>query len=189
MKKLIATFALCIGSAAFAQSEPSEQPSQNQVPGSGARIQTGVDATDVGRGINGATKEAEKVPGVDNTFKKAHSLNIKGTVKKAGNDSVDLTRKYLPDAKLEVKPQTVVMLDGKKVRADQLPEGAEVNARFQLSGDDIVAVELRAKSPKGEKATGGSGTTDAAKDEAKKASDKADQTSDDMKKEVDDATH
>lgn len=190
MKKLITTFALCVGSAAFAQSAPAEQPSQNQIPSSGARIQTGVDASEVGRGINGATKEASKVPGVDNTFKKAHSLNIKGTVKEADDDSVKLSRKDLPDAELDVKPQTVVKLDGKTVRADQLPEGAEVHARFQLSGDNAVAVELRATSPKGAaKATGGSGTTDAVKDSAKKAGDKVEQTGEDLKQDADDAVH
>lgn len=193
MKKLITTFALCIGSAAFAQSAPSETPSENQIPSSGGRVSTGVDASQVGRGLNGATKEASKVPGVDNTFKKAHSLNIKGTIKEADNDSVNLARKDLPDAELDVKPQTVVKLDGKQVRADQLPEGAEVNARFQLSGDNAVAVELRATSPKGSKGTGGSGTTDEVKKDAKKASDKAsdkaEQTSEDVKQGVDDATH
>ncbi|NTX02698.1 hypothetical protein [Myxococcus sp. CA040A] len=189
MKKLITTFALCLGSAAFAQSEPAEQPSQNQIPSSGARVQTGVDASDVGRGINGATKEASKVPGVDNTFKKAHSLNIKGTVKESDDDSVKLSRKDLPDAELDVKPQTVVKLDGKTVRADQLPEGADVHARFQLSGDNAVAVELRATSPKGAKGTGGSGTTDAAKKNAEKAGDQVEQTGDELKQDVDDTVH
>ncbi|MCP3059027.1 hypothetical protein LXT21_09610 [Myxococcus sp. K38C18041901] len=185
MKKLIATFAVCLGTAAFAQSAPA--PSQTQIPSSGTRVDTGVNATDVGRGLNGATREASNAQAQENLFKKEHALSLKGTVKKAHNDSVDLTRKDLPDAKLDVKAQTVVMLDGKKVRADEIPEGSEVRARFQLDGDDAVAVELRATSPK--KGTGGSGAVDTVKKDAKKAGDKVEQAGDDVKQDVDDAVH
>ncbi|MCY1000287.1 hypothetical protein OWM54_24405 [Myxococcus sp. MISCRS1] len=184
MKKLIATFAMCLGTAAFAQSAPA--PSQTQIPSPSTRVDTGVNATDVGRGISGATREASNAQAQDNLFKKEHSLSLKGTLKKADDDSVNLTRKDLPDAELDVKAQTVVMLDGKKVRADQIPEGSEVRARFQLDGDNAVAVELRATSPKG---TGGSGAVDTMKKDAKKAGDKVEEAGEDVKQDVDDAVH
>ncbi|WP_338863094.1 hypothetical protein [Myxococcus stipitatus] len=180
MKTLITTLALCLGTAAFAQSEPEKAPSQTQVPGPNTRVHTGVNAADVGRGINGGKKEAEKAPGHDNTYNKKDALSLRGTVKDADDNSIHLTRKDLPDAKLEVKDQTAVLLDGKKVRADQLPEGANVKARFQLDGDNIIAVDVRATSPKGAKGTGGSG----------KDTKKDTQSSDDgSKKDLNDGTH
>ncbi|QSQ12456.1 hypothetical protein [Myxococcus landrumensis] len=179
MKTLITTLALCLGTAALAQSEPEKAPSQTQVPGPSTRVHTGVNAADVGRGINGGKKEAEKVPGHDNTYNKKDALSLKGTLKEADDDSVSMTRKNLPDAKLEVKDQTVVLLDGKKVRADEIPEGSELKVRFQLDGDNIVAVEVRATSPKG---TGGSGK-DTKKDKDAKPVDE------DVKKDLNDGTH
>ncbi|AKF84102.1 hypothetical protein SAMN05443572_112269 [Myxococcus fulvus] len=187
MKKLIATFAVCLGTAAFAQSAPAQPaPSQTQIPSPSTRVDTGVNATDVGRGINGATREASNAQAQENLFNKKHSLSLKGTLKKADDDSVNLTRKDLPDAELDVKAQTVVMLDGKKARVEEIPEGSEVRASFQLDGDNAVAVELRATSPKG---TGGSGAVDTMKKDAKKAGDKVEEAGEDVKQDVDDAVH
>ncbi|WP_426755575.1 hypothetical protein [Myxococcus sp. Y35] len=162
MKKLIATLALCVGSAAFAQQQ--EQPSKTQVPRPGTEKSTGVDATEVGPAIG---KAARDVTGggttKEGTFKLDKALSLQGTLKDADDDSVNLSRPGLPDAELDVRKETVLMLDGQKIsKADQIPEGATVRARFQLEGDDSVAVELRATSPKGtqkqQQGTGGAGT-------------------------------
>jgi len=151
MKKLIATLALGLGTAAFAQSAQQEPPSQTQVPSSEQRVGTGVDASQVGRGINGGTKEAAAVDGKSDPYQKAHAMDLKGKVTKVDSDDITIARKDLPDAELDVKPRTEVTLDGKKVRADQIPEGSEVRAKFQLDGDSPIAVELKATSPKEKK--------------------------------------
>ncbi|MCP3104785.1 hypothetical protein LZ198_38565 [Myxococcus sp. K15C18031901] len=153
MKKLIATLALGLGTAAFAQSAQQEPPppSQSQVPKAEQRVGTGVDASEVGRGLNGGAKEAAAVNGQNDPYQKRHALDIQGKVTKADKDKVTIARTDLPDAKLDVKAQTAVTLDGKKIRADQIPEGSAVRAKFQLDGDDPIAVELKATSPKEKK--------------------------------------
>jgi hypothetical protein len=50
-----------------------------------------------------------------------------------------------------VRDQTTVLLDGKKVAVGDIPEGAQVRASFQIDGDDAVALEIKATSPKGTK--------------------------------------
>jgi hypothetical protein len=85
------------------------------------------------------------------TFKKDKAFTATGTLKNTGGGGVTLVRPGLPDANLDVRPQTLVMLDGKKVDSSAIPEGSQVRARFQLEGEEIVAVELNATSPKGVK--------------------------------------
>jgi hypothetical protein len=203
MKKLIATLALCLGTAAFAQDAAQQQPSKNQFPGEKTekKLDTGIDATEVGPGIG---KAAKKVTGVqtedEGTFKMEHALNLRGTLKDATADGVSLARQGLPDADLDVRDNTKLFLDGKKVeKTDMIPEGAQVRAKFQLEGQEVVALELRATSPKGAKkdmkkaekkeepATGGSGAQELEKD-AEKAADKtgkkAEELKDDANKEL-----
>lgn len=199
MKKLIATLALCMGTAAFAQQTP-EAPSQKQVPAPEVekKLDTGLDATEVGPGIG---KTAKKVVGAqtedEGTFKMDKALSLQGTMKDATADGVSLARAGLPDADLDVRDKTVLMLDGKKVeKTDQIPEGAQVRAKFQLEGQEVVALELRATSPKGAKkdmkkaekkepGTGGSGTQEL-KDDAQKAADKTEAKGEEMKQDAKD---
>ncbi|WP_246357298.1 hypothetical protein [Pyxidicoccus fallax] len=194
MKKFIATLALCVGTAAFAQgAEQKKPPSESQVPGPDVekRLDTGIDATEVGPGIGGAAKDAVGIQTEDEgTFKKEHAMNLRGTLKDATADGVSIARPGLPDADLDVRDKTVLMLDGKKVsKTDEIPEGSQVRAKFQLEGQEVVAVELRATSPKGAKkdvkkqGTGGSGTEEL-KEDAKKAEQKTEQKADEVKDEA-----
>ncbi|MFP2911507.1 hypothetical protein ACLESD_42075 [Pyxidicoccus sp. 3LFB2] len=192
MKKLIATLALCMGTAAFAQDAKPEQPSKKQIPAPEVekKLDTGVDATEVGPGIGNTAKKVVGAQTEDEgTFKMEHAMNLKGTMKDATADGVSIARPGLPVADLDVRDKTVLMLDGKKIeKTDQIPEGAQVRAKFQLEGQEVVALELRATSPKGVKkdakkadpATGGSGTQEL-KDDAKKAEDKTEQKAQEMK--------
>ncbi len=82
------------------------------------------------------------------TFKKDKSFSASGTLKNTGGGGVTLVRQGLPDANLDVRQETLVLLDGKKVDSSDIPEGSQVRARFQLEGEEIVAVELKATSPK-----------------------------------------
>jgi len=162
MKKLIATLALCVGSAAFAQQR--EQPSKTQLPRPGTEKSTGVDATDVGPAIGEAARDVTGTQrGDKGTFNLDKAMSLQGTLKEADHDSVKLSRTGLPDAELDVRGRTVLMLDGKKIsRPEEIPEGSAVRARFQLEGDDAVAVEVHATSPQGagkrQPGTGGAGT-------------------------------
>lgn len=87
------------------------------------------------------------------TFKKDKAFSANGTLKNTGGGGVTLVRPGLPDANLDVRQETIVMLDGKKVDSSAIPEGSAVRARFQLEGEEIVAVEINATSPKGVKVT------------------------------------
>jgi hypothetical protein len=172
MKKLIAALALCVGTAAFAENvnqngkvQETQQAQENkkrdatqvftQQPGDSIReaqrdAEEGVDATQVGPKIG---KTAKDVTGIqtenEGTFKTAQAFTMKGTIKDKTLEGVTIERPGLPAADLDIRDKTLVWLDGKKVKADALPEGAQVRAKFQLEGQDIVAVELRATSAKG----------------------------------------
>ena len=101
-----------------------------------------------GRAVN---KTADAV-GIDRaqegTFTASKAFSARGTLKNTGGGAVTIVREGLPDADLDVRPETIVMLDGKKVESSSIPEGAQVRAKFQLEGGEAVAVELNATSPK-----------------------------------------
>ncbi|NBD09955.1 MULTISPECIES: hypothetical protein [Corallococcus] len=161
MKKLIVATVLCLGTAAFAQ-ERTGTP-QNPAPTAPSAQQyngpsTGVEAQQVGPAIGDAAKSAvgadtskDKADAANKTgvWKMKDAYSLSGTVKKPEKGDITITRTdTLPEVKLEVRDATVVTLDGKTVKANELPEGASVRAKFQLQGDDSVALELRASSPK-----------------------------------------
>jgi hypothetical protein len=168
MKKLIAALAVCVGTVAFAEDtnhkvEKAQQAQQEkkrdatqvftQKPGDSIKesqrdAEEGIDATQVGPKIS---KTAKDVTGVqtesEGTFKTAQAFNMKGTLKDVTLEGVTIERPGLPAADLDIRDKTAVWLDGKKVKGvKEIPEGAQVRAKFQLEGQDIVAVELRATS-------------------------------------------
>ncbi|WP_257451198.1 hypothetical protein [Archangium lipolyticum] len=159
MKKLLAALAFTLGTAAFAQADTQQntQAQQEQKSNEGRKLSTGIEATEVLPGTSGAqankgtqelTQDQQKA-----LMNKAHAFNVNGTLKDAERDEVTLSRQNLnlPDVELDVRDQTQVMLDGKKVAVGDIPEGAQVRARFQMHGDNAVALELNATSPKGVK--------------------------------------
>ncbi len=188
MKKLITALAICVGTAAFANDMDSkvqkEQEAQQakkrdatqvftQKPGDSIKesqrdAEEGIDATQVGPKIS---KKAKDVTGIqtesEGTFKAAQAFTLTGTLKDKTMEGVTIERNGLPAADLDIRDKTALWLDGKKVNKDAIPEGAQVRAKFQLEGQDIVAVELRATSAKAKlpapktmknDATGGSGS-------------------------------
>ncbi|MDY7230016.1 hypothetical protein [Hyalangium rubrum] len=188
MKKLIAALAICAGTVAFANETPDKvQKAQQeqaekkrdatqvftQKPGDSIKeskrdAEEGVDATRVGPAIGKAAKDVTGVQTEsEGTFKVGQAFNMRGTLKDTTMEGVTIERPGLPAADLDIRDKTAVWLDGKKVKVNAIPEGAQVRAKFQLEGQDIVAVELRATSPKTKvpaakpvdtDATGGSGT-------------------------------
>jgi len=168
MKKLIAALAICVGTAAFAnetedkaqkaqreQSEKKRDATQvfTQKPGDSIKeskrdAEEGWDATEVGPKIGQAAKDSVGIQTEsEGTFKVAQAFSMNGKLKDATLEGVSIERPGLPVADLDVRDKTAVWLDGKKVKGvDAIPEGAQVRAKFQLEGQDIVAVELRATS-------------------------------------------
>jgi len=233
MKKLIAALAICVGTAAFAndtttndkaqktqqsQQEKKRDASQvfTQKPGDSIKesqrdAEEGMDATQVGPKISKTAKDTTGIQTEsEGTFKAAQAFTMKGTLKDKTAEGVTIERPGLPAADLDIRDKTVLWLDGKKVDKDALPEGAQVRAKFQLEGQDIVAVELRATSAKAipskkpakpmkedtlnNDGTGGSGTLredthelgsdvkSGAKDTKEDVKEEADETRDDVNK-------
>ncbi len=159
MKKLLAAVVLTLSTAALAQTDAAQntQAQEQQKKNEPARIETGLDATEVAPAVKGAVQDVGAAVGLDTqkdgTFKTDKSFSLNGTLKGEAMGGITIARQGLPDADLDVRDQTKVMLDGKKVAVGDLPEGAQVRAKFQLEGEQPVAVEINAKSPKGTKKT------------------------------------
>ncbi len=160
MKKLLAALVLSLGTAAVAQQDNPQntQAQQEQKRNEKSRVQTGIDASEVKPGATTGVDATEVGPGVrdvagidtakEGTFKREHAFDVRGTMKGAALDGITLARQGLPDADLDVRKQTKVTLDGKPVEVGAIPEGAPVRAKFQLEGQEPVAVEISATSPK-----------------------------------------
>lgn len=183
---------------------------QVQAQAEGKQVdEEGIEATDVGGQLKENSKEwarqaglvGDKDPKQKAMWKQTkQAFNVNGTVKGKPGGEVELTRQGLPDVKLDIRDETVVMLDGKKIEARYLPEGSQVRASFQLDGDDPVALKITARSSKGAKGVGGSGLEEQedkgligaeevgpkAKDAAKDVGDAVENTAEDAKDAVDD---
>lgn len=158
MKKLLTALVLTLSSAALAQTaapqntQAEEQNKKNDT----SRIETGVEATDVLPDLSGAKAQKQDEKPTDAALmNKTHAFKVNGILKGSAMGDITLSRQdlKLPDVDLDVRDQTKVMLDGKKVAVGDIPEGAQVRASFQIDGDDAVAVEINATSPKGTKKT------------------------------------
>lgn len=116
----------------------------------GTEVEKGWDKTkeSVGMGGSGAADQKAAMLSNEPTF------NISGEIEEARGGSISVQRPALPPAKLDVKDFTKITLDGKPVEAKYLPRGARIQARFQLDGDDPVALSIQARSAG---AVGGSG--------------------------------
>lgn len=149
MKKLLAALVLTLSTAALAQSDVNSKAQRENERNDTSRIKTGIDSTEVLPSLSGAKQEAKEAD--INLMNKAHAFNVNGIVTKASSGELTLSRQNekLPDVKLDVRDQTQVMLDGKKVAVNDIPEGAQVRASFQLDGDNPVALNVHATSPKG----------------------------------------
>lgn len=160
MKKLLAALVLTLSTAALAQSDVNSKAQQETQRNDTSRMKTGIDSTEVLPGLSGskaskeqkAEEKAQKAEYEANLMKnKGHAFNVNGIVTKASGGEITLSRQdeKLPDVKLDVRDQTQVMLDGKKVPLVNIPEGAQVRASFQLDEDKPVALHVTATSPKG----------------------------------------
>jgi hypothetical protein len=153
MKRLIICVAALASFAAFAHDDNQKAIDATEV---GPRVEkksteAKKDATDVAGEMKGNAKEWGRQAGMateeQGTFRRDAAFDLQGTAKKLTLGKFTIARQGLPAATLTVRDETVVMLDGKRVNAKEIPEGAPVRAKFQLEGNATVAVELDAQSP------------------------------------------
>ena len=103
------------------------------------------------RGTDGSTTSAQKAPSAQEL---SQAFELRGTVKSPSAAFLTVERPGLPNASLSVRDRTQVTLDGKPAEVKDLPKGAQVRAKFQLEGEEPVALRIEARSTA---ATGGSG--------------------------------
>lgn len=147
MKRVLMAGILALSGVALAEGTSSKKKGvdASQV---GSEVEKGWDKTkeSVGMGGSGAVDQKAAMLSNEPTF------NISGEVAEAKGGSISVQRTALPPAKLDVKDFTRITLDGKPVEAKYIPRGARIQARFQLDGDNPVALSIQARS-----AVGGSG--------------------------------
>jgi hypothetical protein len=73
------------------------------------------------------------------------NFDVEGKISKVGRDSITLTREDLPAATLKVSKETKIELDGNAASINQLRQGQDVKASFNLEGDKPLAVEIKAE--------------------------------------------
>jgi hypothetical protein len=102
------------------------------------------------RGADRAQAEAQARTGDPKADKKhplfegKNNFDVKGKVQHASNDKITIQRDDLPEVTLHVSPNTKVEVDGKHSSAQQLKQGQDVRASFNLRGDKPEAVEIKA---------------------------------------------
>ncbi len=70
---------------------------------------------------------------------------LRGQLKsKVTGEGLTIRRTGLADATLDLRERTRIVLDGKQVAASALPEGVEIRAKFQLEGEEAVALQVDA---------------------------------------------
>ena len=150
MKKLLTAVMLFAAPAAFAQTDASDVESKMK--------ENAQKVENAARGGTKQEREQKKLKEQAMFEKGSEAFEVDGTVRKVERNKITLSRKDLPDVKLEIEDQTKIQVDGQQVTAGQLKDrlrmGDQVQARFQLDGDEPVALELKAQKSQG---VGGSG--------------------------------
>jgi hypothetical protein len=73
------------------------------------------------------------------------NFDVDGKIQKVSANSITIQRDDLPPATLSVSHGTKIELDGNQVSAQQLKQGEDVKASFNLNKDKAEAVEIKAK--------------------------------------------
>lgn len=170
MKKILAAAMVFVGGAAFAQVDATEVDDAAKEMGQTTK-----------ENVKELGKQAGMVTADQGTFKEAKAFKIKGEIKQGGRGEITLARQGLPDAVLDIRGETKIFVDGKKAEADMLKEGMKIDAKFQLEGEESVAVHVHAKSPK--RGMGGAGEA------GMKADDKAEKKMHEGKQEMKEGAH
>jgi hypothetical protein len=130
MKKLLTALLVCTGSLALAQGS-GQGAQQQQYPRQQQQQQQGQ-------------------MGSKGLFNPQQAYEIQGTLAEPEGGELAIARSNLPRVDLDVRDETRFLLDGRQVEQEQLQPGMPVRARFQIDGDELVAVEIRATSQQGQ---------------------------------------
>jgi hypothetical protein len=85
------------------------------------------------------------------------NFDIEGRISSVSGDKITISREDLPAAELSLASNTKIELDGDAASAQQLEEGQEVRAKFNLQEDRPIALEVSAERKDDQQAAGGSG--------------------------------
>jgi len=159
VKRVVLGITLCAAPAALAQdagSKPAKETPGEQIRREvGGTVKKGVHKVqEVERDVRG--KDGASAVKAPSAKELAQAFDLRGTVKSPSAAFLTVERPGLPAASLSVRDRTQVTLDGTPVEVKDLPEGAQVRAKFQLEGEEPVALRIEARSS----ATGGSGDGD-----------------------------
>gem|GEM_PF-1832326 len=76
-------------------------------------------------------------------------FTVVGTIVSIAEQSLTLRRRGEIDAEFKVDERTAFALDGEEVTFDRIPAGSTAEVRYELRGDERVAREVQATSPRG----------------------------------------
>ncbi|HZA52407.1 MAG TPA: hypothetical protein VE549_16800 [Myxococcaceae bacterium] len=155
MKRLLAAVMILSAPAAFAVDASEVGPKLKETARNIA--ETAQKATESAKKSVHNWRQRGRVASDDTrTYQPGEAFQLKGTIQDAGRREITIVRPGLPPASLDIRDKTKVTIDGKPAKPSELKEGDEVRARFQLEGEEIVAVSINAKS-RSASATGGAG--------------------------------
>lgn len=112
----------------------AEQAGDRAVQGTGAE-----------RGSMGTQARSQGQEKKHPTFEGKDNFEIEGKVQKASRSSITIQREELPPAELQVSKNTKIELDGQQASMQQLKQGQDVKASFNMNRDKAEAVEIKAE--------------------------------------------
>jgi hypothetical protein len=173
MKRLLAAVMIVSAPAAFAVDASEVGPKAKET------------AQDVKEGAKKNAKEWGKQAGLatedQGTFNPGKAFQMKGTIKDAGPEEITIARPGLPPASLDIRDKTKVMINGKQAKASDLQEGAPVRAKFQIEGEETVAVVVMAQK---DPASGGAGAAGSSGKSAEEKTKEAGKSAEEQTKEA-----
>lgn len=136
--------AMLLGGAAVAQQDlrQQEQEEYEQQPGMGGAGEQGQRQPMQGQAAARGAAENDKQAAFANP---RQAFEVSGTLIEQSGRDLTLARPNLPPIQLRVEDQTTLSFPGQRITPDnlaELPIGSEVRARFQVVGDDVIALSV-----------------------------------------------
>jgi hypothetical protein len=123
--------------------DATKQEARGEAKEAQQSMERAADRTAAGAQDAQARAEDKKHP----LFEGQDNFDVDGKVQEASKDKITIQREGLPAATLHVSKDTKIELDGQKASTQQLQRGQDVKASFNLRGDRVEAVEIKADKP------------------------------------------
>ena len=130
MKRLLGALLVCTSSLALAQGYTGQEREEHEQR----------EHEQHERGQAGTSSEEQAL------FNPQQAFELRGTLEDSAPGEVTIARQGLPNVDLDVRGQTRFLLNGQQVQAGELPQGVPVLVRFNIDGDEPVAVVIEATS-------------------------------------------